>query len=166
MKIILLESLSNLGKVGSVVNVKSGYARNCLIPQKKAAVATKSNIELFEVKKTEYLKKEESSEERARFFKDVIDGKNFILIRQASDEGRLFGSVRPGDVINEIQPLCPDIKLEKVAVNVAGIRQTGKHLVSINISAQTKAVINLIVSRTESEANVIASSLEEQKVSQ
>jgi large subunit ribosomal protein L9 len=98
MNVILLEKNRNLGKIGDVVSVRPGYARNFLLPQKKALRATAENIALFEEKKAHVLeenaKKREEAQKVAKTMEDVL----VALVRQAGDSGFLYGSVRPQDI--------------------------------------------------------------------
>ena len=102
MQVILLERVANLGQIGAVVDVKAGYARNFLLPQKKALRATRDNIALFEKQKIHLeatnLNKRKEAEEVA----EKIKGLSLIIIRQAGDSGHLYGSVMPKDIVEAL----------------------------------------------------------------
>ncbi|MEM6604078.1 MAG: 50S ribosomal protein L9 [Pseudomonadota bacterium] len=103
-EIILIEDVYKLGRVGDVVNVKPGYARNFLIPQKKALRATKANIEAFESQKKELQKRADDNRNKAIEISDKLAGKMFVIIEQASEKGMLYGavtSVSASKVLNE-----------------------------------------------------------------
>ena len=110
MKIILLERVEKLGGIGDLVNVKSGYARNYLLPQRKSLRATKANIAYFESKKAEIeernLRLKKDAEKAAEKMADI----SIVLVRQAAESGFLFGSVRPADIVAE---------LEKQGINIS-----------------------------------------------
>ena len=101
MKIVLLERINKLGQMGDIVDVRSGYARNFLLPFKKALRATKENINFFKEQKSILEAKNLENKKEAEVVKAKIDGKSFILIRSASDTGALYGSVSSKD-INQI----------------------------------------------------------------
>ena len=98
MEVILLESFNKLGKIGDVVNVKDGFARNYLIPQKKALRANKENKDHFTKIKKELIEKNNKVIEEARESLKKISGEEIIFIRNASDNGQLYGSVSPKDI--------------------------------------------------------------------
>ena len=102
MEVILIENIEKLGKVGDVVKVKDGYARNYLIPKKKVLRASKENLKVFEEKKSvieaEEKKRKIKSEEIAKKIKDL----EVIIIRNAAENGQLYGSVTSKDIIKEI----------------------------------------------------------------
>lgn len=110
MKVILLEKIENLGIIGDTAEVKSGYARNFLLPQRKALRATKENLAYFESKKAEIEARNSKLRDEAEKLAGTMQNITVVIIRQASESGFLFGSVRPGDIVAE---------LEKQNVNVA-----------------------------------------------
>ena len=93
MQVILLERVAKLGQMGDVVDVKSGYARNFLLPQKKALTASKANIAHFETQKAQLEARNLETKTEAEALGEKLDGQQFIVIRQASDGGKLYGSV-------------------------------------------------------------------------
>ncbi|MEQ8827744.1 MAG: 50S ribosomal protein L9 [Parvibaculum sp.] len=98
MQIILLERVEKLGEIGAVVNVKSGFARNFLLPQKKALRATSDNLAYFQTQRAEIEKSNAEARDIASQTAKTIDGKELILIRQAGDSGQLYGSVNARDI--------------------------------------------------------------------
>ena len=98
MRVVLLERINKLGQMGDIVDVRSGYARNFLLPFKKALRATKENISYFEKQKSILEAKNLENKKEAEGIKTKIDGKSFILIRSASDTGALYGSVSSKDI--------------------------------------------------------------------
>lgn len=103
MKVILLEKVENLGVIGDSVEVKSGYARNFLLPQGKALRSTKENLAYFESKKAEIEAKNNKLKAEAEKLAETMKNITIVLIRQASESGFLFGSVRPGDIVSELE---------------------------------------------------------------
>ena len=100
MEVILLESFNKLGKIGDVVNVKDGFARNFLIPQKKALRANKENKDYFTKIKSELIEKNNKVIDNAKSDLKKISNDEIIFIRNASDNGQLYGSVSPKDISN------------------------------------------------------------------
>src|SRR6185503_13227799 len=98
MQVILLERVEKLGQMGDEVRVKDGFARNFLLPKKKALRATKANREYFQTQKVQLEAHNLERKKDAEAIAKKLDGKSFILIRQAGDRGQLYGSVSPRDV--------------------------------------------------------------------
>ena len=103
MEVILLERIERLGQMGDVVNVKDGFARNFLLPQNKALRANKLNREYFEKEKVNLEAKNLKQKSEAESVSDKIIKDNYIIIRQASDTGQLYGSVNSGDIKERLQ---------------------------------------------------------------
>ena len=102
MNIILLEKIKKLGNIGDEVTVKSGYARNFLVPNKKAMYATPEKRKYFDEKKTEINTQNENLIKDAKEKLKKLSGQEVILIRAASDTGQLFGSVSTKDIVNNL----------------------------------------------------------------
>ena len=102
MEVILIENIEKLGKVGDVVKVKAGYARNYLIPKKKVLRANKENLKIFEEKKSLIEAEEKKRKDKAEEFLKKIKGAEIIIVRNASENGQLYGSVTSKDIIKEI----------------------------------------------------------------
>ena len=97
MQVILMERVAKLGQMGDVVDVKSGYARNYLLPQGKALTASKDNIAQFETQKAQLEARNLETRTESEDLASRLDGQTFIVIRSASDSGALYGSVTPRD---------------------------------------------------------------------
>ncbi|MDR2666880.1 MAG: 50S ribosomal protein L9 [Holosporales bacterium] len=140
MRIILLERIAKLGFIGDIVDVKVGYARNFLLPNKKALRATDTNLKYFEMKKAEIeannLKLKSDAEKVATKMADI----SITLIRQASDSGFLFGSVRPIDIVDSIVELGFSISNGQVKIS-SPIKSVG--LYSIGIVLHPEVIINV-----------------------
>ena len=151
MKIVLLERVSKLGQMGDIVEVKSGYARNFLLPFKKALRATQQNIKYFEDKKTELETKNIENKKEADSIKSKLDGKVFILIRSASDTGALYGSVSSKD-IKEISSK-EGIDISKNQINLEKpIKDLGIYNIKVNLHPDIISEIIVNVARTQAEA--------------
>lgn len=153
MQVILMERVPNLGFMGDVVMVRPGYARNFLLPQKKALRASKSNIAFFEKKKSELhandIKRKAEAEKAAK----RIEGQVVTLIRQASDAGHLYGSVRPKDISEGLA--IQGIIIERTQVHIqTGIKLLGIHAIEIILHPEVKVSIRVNVAKTEEEAAV------------
>src|ERR1700728_4442564 len=103
MQVILLERVEKLGQMGDEVRVKDGFARNFLLPKKKALRANKVNREYFQSQKTQLEARNLERKQEAEAIAKKLDGKAFVLIRQAGDRGQLYGSVTPRDVADAIE---------------------------------------------------------------
>jgi large subunit ribosomal protein L9 len=152
MEIILTEKIEHLGNVGDIVKVKNGYARNFLIPKSKAFRATEDNKKLFEAQKVEILKKNEEITQEAKALFTKADKKVFNLIRQASDEGKLYGSIRTNDVAEAIKSeLKIEAKKSQIII-LSNIRELGVYEVVIKFHADYTAHVKINVARSEEEA--------------
>ncbi len=145
MQVILLEDNKNLGKLGSIVNVKSGYARNYLIVKNKAKFATKENIALFEEQKDKLIQKANKlladAKDKAQEMTDTV-----LTIKQnASDDGKLFGSISPYDIVKELAKLKYDIQKKDINMPDGIIGNTGEYNVVISLHPNVSIDIKIIV---------------------
>ena len=106
MKVILISSVSGLGKIGDVVEVKNGYGRNFLIPNKKAICFTEANNKTFEEKRKHFEQENQKIIDLANEVKKAVIGKNIIIVENASDDGRLYGSVTSAIIADKINNLA------------------------------------------------------------
>ena len=117
MNIILLERVEKLGQIGDLVSVKTGYARNFLLPQGKAVFASKENIKIFEDKKAQLEGENITRKKEAQNLVDKMIIKEIVIIRAASESGQLYGSVSAKDIANEITKLGVSINKSQVVLN-------------------------------------------------
>ena len=154
MKIILLEKVEKLGSLGDQVEVKNGYARNYLLPTGKALRATEENIKYFEEKASDLKKKNDKDVKEANKFLDKIAGKTFVVIRQAGENGQLFGSVTTRDIAN----LLKDNGIDQIKKNQVSLLEPIKALgivdVKVNLHAEVSTTIKINIARTEEEAEL------------
>src|SRR5882757_11057102 len=102
MEVILLERVPNLGQLGQVVNVKPGYARNFLLPTKKALRATKENLAYFERQKSVIIQTNDERRKDATTLGGKVDGAAVVIVRQAAESGQLYGSVTARDIADAV----------------------------------------------------------------
>ncbi len=155
MEVILLERIEKLGQLGDVVNVKPGYARNYLLPQRKALRATPENRENFESRRADLEAANAERRSEAENVADGIAGSSIILVRQASDAGQLYGSVRPGDIATALNEQGGGIDRTQVKLD-APIKLIGLHTVRIAVHPEVVVEITANVARSEGEAELQA----------
>jgi len=148
MQVILLERVEKLGAMGEVVTVKSGYARNFLLPQQKALRATKANLARFEAEREFLEARNAEAREKASDEGKSIDGSNYIIIRNAGETGQLYGSVTSRDVVEAMDGA---VKRNMVKLETP-IKALGLHEVEIKLHAEVSATITVNVARSEDEA--------------
>jgi large subunit ribosomal protein L9 len=154
MKIILLEKIEKLGQLGDVVNVKNGYARNFLLPKAKALRATDDNLKYFESKSVEIRKKNDKEMASAAKLSESINNKTFVVIRQAGENGQLFGSVTTRDIANMLSDDgVPEITRNQVSL-VEPIKALGIVDVRIDLHPEVSVIIKLNIARTSEEADM------------
>jgi large subunit ribosomal protein L9 len=153
MDVILLERIEKLGKIGDVVKVKAGYARNYLLPQKKALRATKPNLEYFETQRArlEALNQERLGE--AAGFAGKLDGLNVTLVRQASETGQLYGSASARDIADAINAEGYKVERRMVQLNQP-IKALGLHAVRVALHPEVIVTVTVNVARSAEEAQL------------
>ena len=148
MKVILLDKIIRLGDIGDVVNVKSGFARNFLIPQKKAMFANDENIKIVEAKKAELAAESEDLKVKAQAAADLVSGKEIVIKVSVSEEGTMYGSIGT----REIEEACQqaDIQIDKSQIQLpeGPIKEIGEHSVTISFHQE---VSTEIIVKVESE---------------
>jgi large subunit ribosomal protein L9 len=166
MQVILLERVENLGAIGDEVKVRDGFARNFLLPQKKALRATEANRTVFEEGRAEIEARNAEAKSAAEKASGKIDGASYVLIRQAGEAGQLYGSVSSRDIGDEI--VKSGAKIERNAVVLdKPIKTIGLYDVRVRLHAEVYASIKVNVARSTDEAerqakgeNVITSAAE------
>ncbi len=147
MEIVLLERVTRLGNVGDVVNVKNGYGRNFLIPEGKALRATKANVAEFEAQRDVLEKRNADAVEAAETRAKDLNGMSVKIVRQASEDGRLYGSVTARDV--EIALEEAGQKVERRFINLnEGIKSLGLYKANISLHGEVTANIDIQVVRS------------------
>jgi large subunit ribosomal protein L9 len=155
MEVILLERIESLGQMGDVVSVKPGYARNYLLPRKKALRATEENRHRFEEQRTQLeavnLELRSEAEQVAGKFK----GLKVVLLRQAGEAGQLYGSVNARDVADEITEAGFTIQRQQVQL-ANPIKALGLYDVRVDLHPEVSVTVNVNVARTLEEAEIQA----------
>jgi large subunit ribosomal protein L9 len=151
MQVILLERIGRLGQMGDVVNVKNGYARNFLLPQKKALRATKENIARFEKNRGQLEARDLELKKEAEAVAAKLDSKTFVAIRQAGDTGQLYGSVTTRDIAEVVTSGGFSIDRRQVVLD-RPIKALGIHATRIALHPEVIVQVSLNVARTAEEA--------------
>lgn len=153
MEIILLERIEKLGTIGDVVKVRDGYARNFLLPQKKALRANDANRKVFESSRerleTENAEKRTEAEKLAR----TLDGAQVVLIRASSNAGHLYGSVNVRDIVAGLAEQGHDIDKRQVIMG-SPIKMLGVHTVTIALHPEVRVTVTANVARSDDEAEL------------
>ncbi|WP_054673980.1 50S ribosomal protein L9 [Parasalinivibrio latis] len=146
MQVILLDKIANLGGLGDQVAVKSGYARNFLIPQGKAVMATKANVEFFEARRAELEAKVAEALEAAKVRANAVEALEGVEIAsKAGDEGKLFGSIGTRDIADAITAAGVEVKKSEVRLPEGALRTTGEFEVSIQLHSEVFATAKIVV---------------------
>lgn len=154
MEVILLERSQNLGNVGDFVKVKNGYARNFLLPFKKALRATDENRKVFEAQRATLEKENNERKVKAEKLAVKLEGQFVVLIRQAGEDGRLFGSVSAKDISDAAADASSvEVKRNQV-VQFNPIKQLGVHNVKISLHPEVIVNVHVNVARSAGEAEI------------
>ena len=146
MQVILLDKIAHLGKVGDQVNVKSGFARNYLIPQGKAVMATKANIEHFEARRAELEEKAAQALAAAVDRAARLEALGSVTIAaKAGDEGRLFGSIGTRDIAEAITAKGVEVAKSEVRLPNGLIRTLGEHEVTFQFHGEVFSHLNVVI---------------------
>jgi len=156
MQLILLERVAKLGQMGDVVDVKPGFARNYLLPQGKALSASEQNIADFEARKVVLEAQNLETKKEAEALGDKLNGQQFVVIRQASDGGNLYGSVTTRDAAEAATAEGFSLDRKQVVI-VQPIKQLGLHEVEVTLHPEVQVTIELNVARSVEEAELQAS---------
>lgn len=151
MQVVLLERIAKLGQMGDVVSVKDGFARNFLLPQKKALRANERNLKIFETQKAQIEAKNLEAKGEAEKVSETLEGQTFIVIRQAGETGHLYGSVSTRDIAEAATAGGFTIAKGQVEL-VHPIKTTGLSQATIRLHPEVAATITMNVARTEDEA--------------
>lgn len=156
MDVILLERVAKLGQMGEVVSVKEGYARNFLLPQKKALRANEANMATFENQKAQLEARNLETKTEAESLGEKLSGQQFVIIRSASDAGSLYGSVTTRDAAEAATEEGFSVDRKQVVL-LAPIKDLGLHTVSVKLHPEVEVEIELNVARSPEEAELQAS---------
>ena len=146
MDIILLESLNKLGKAGEIVTVKDGFAKNFLIPNKKAIIANKKNIAELETRITKINANNDKKIIEANEIKEKLDQKKISIAMEANDDGSLYGAVSQNSVSESIYSLL-EIKISPDAVVLDPIKEIGETEIQVILYEDIKAILHLEITK-------------------
>ena len=155
MEVILLERVEKLGAIGDVVKVKDGFARNYLLPNKKALRANDSNRKLFETNRARIEEDNASKRAEAETASKDVDGKTVQLIRQASNTGQLYGSVSARDIVEALEGVGAKVTKNQVVLD-RPIKALGVHEVKIALHPEVAVTVKVNVARSPEEADLQA----------
>lgn len=153
MDIILLERIGNLGGIGDVVTVKDGYARNFLLPQKKALRANESNRKVFEANRDRLEKENAERRSEAEKAGEKVDGTEIVLIRASSNAGQLYGSVNVRDIASGLAEKGHEIDKKQIIMG-SPIKTIGMHDVTVALHPEVHVTVKANVARSDDEAEL------------
>ena len=153
MQIILLERIEKLGSIGDVVTVKDGYARNFLLPQKKALRANDANRKVFEANRERLEKDNAERRVAAEAQGEKVAGAEVVLIRAASNAGQLYGSVSVRDIVSGLADQGHDVDKRMVILG-APIKNIGMHNVTVALHPEVRVTVKANVARSDDEAKL------------
>jgi large subunit ribosomal protein L9 len=151
MQVILLERVEKLGQMGQVVTVKPGYARNFLLPKKKAMRATKGNLAYFDQQKAQLEAANLKRKEDASYVSQKMENVCVTLIRQASETGLLYGSVRSSDISKCLVEEGFTVTRSQVELTTP-IKTIGRHQAKVTLHPEVFVMVNVVVAQSEEEA--------------
>jgi large subunit ribosomal protein L9 len=155
MEVILLERVEKLGAIGDVVKVKDGFARNYLLPRKKALRANEANRKVFESNRTKIEEDNADRRSEAETASKGVEGKTVQLIRQASNTGQLYGSVSARDIAEALEGVGAHVAKSQVVLD-RPIKAIGLHEVKIALHPEVAVTVNVNVARSPEEADLQA----------
>lgn len=146
MQVILLEKIDKVGLLGDLVEVKSGYARNFLLPQGKAEMATPDNIEAFKQRRAELEQQQAESLSKATERKTALDGMTVSITSRAGTEGKLFGSIGTEEIRAAFEAAGQPVEKKEIRLPEGPLRNVGEHTVTLHLHADVDAevVVNVV----------------------
>ena len=155
MKVILTEKITKLGNIGDTVEVKTGFARNYLLPNKKAMRFTKENIALFEAQKAELIARHENAKKTAESKVDAVKNAKLHMIRQAGDTGQLYGSVSSRDIARELKEIA-GVNIESSQVLLGSpIKSVGAFDTKIALHPDVVVDVKIYVAQSQDEIDAL-----------
>jgi large subunit ribosomal protein L9 len=146
MDIILLENIENLGSLGDKVAVKSGYARNYLVPHGKAQMATPANLEAFEARRADLEKAAQTSKAAAEVRKQALEALGVTEITaKVGTEGKLFGSIGPSDIADAVTAKGCELNKAEIRMPDGPLRHTGEEQIDVHLHSDVDAVVTISV---------------------
>jgi large subunit ribosomal protein L9 len=155
MQVILLERVEKLGSIGDVVTVKDGFARNFLLPNKKALRSNAANLKVFEANRERIVSENASRRSEAEAASKDVDGKSVTLIRQASNTGQLYGSVSVRDIVESLEADGAKVTKSMVVLDKP-IKAIGVYEVKVSLHPEVSVTVKVNVARSPEEADLQA----------
>jgi len=149
MNVILLENVENLGGIGDLVKVKSGYGRNFLLPQGKAALATAENMKAIEERRAELEKAAAEELAKARERAKSLEGVELVIKANAGSEGKLFGSVGPIDIAEALAEIQVEVERAEIRMPEGPIGELGEFPIGVHLHSEVNAEITVRVVAAE-----------------
>ena len=159
MEVILLERVEKLGQIGDIVTVKNGFARNYLLPNKKALRANEANKKVFEANRAKIEADNAHKRDDAEKASKGIDGKTVQLIRQASNTGQLYGSVSARDIVEALEAENAKVTKSQIVLN-RPIKAIGMHEVKVALHPEVSVTVKVNVARSPEEAELQAQGID------
>lgn len=145
MQLILLEKIRNLGELGDIVNVKSGYGRNFLLPHGKAVTATRENKQAFEARRAELERVQADAKGRAQARAESLNGLVVTLTRKAGEEGKLFGSVGTADIAEAATAAGHPLAKSELHLPSGPLKELGNHEIAVSLHPEVQCKITVAV---------------------
>lgn len=154
VEVILLERVERLGQMGDVVKVRPGFARNFLLPQKKALRATKDNLKVFETQKAQLVADNLKRKDEAAAVASKMDGLKVTAVRQAGESGQLYGSVTARDVAEAVVAGGFTVARSQIVIDKP-IKTTGLHTVRVSLHPEVSVAVTMAIAPSQDEADAI-----------
>lgn len=145
MNVILLDNVENLGNIGDLVTVKAGYGRNFLLPQGKAALATKDNVAEFEARRAELEKAAAVELAAAKDRAKLVEGMDLVIPANVGSEGKLFGSVGPIDISDAFSKVGVEVARAEVRMPDGPIHEVGEFAIGLHLHPEVDVDVNVKV---------------------
>lgn len=155
MEVVLLERIEKLGQMGDVVSVKNGYARNYLLPQKKALRASKENLSVFEAQRAQLEAENLKRREEAEKVGEKLDGEAVVLIRAASESQQLYGSVSTQDIAKAITEAGYTVNRKQIELDMV-LKTLGLHDIKVRLHPEVAVSVTVNIARSNEEAEIQA----------
>ena len=149
MNVILLENVENLGSIGDLVKVKPGYGRNFLLPQGKAALATKANMAEIEARRAELEKAAAEELAAAQKRAEQVSGVELVIPANVGSEGKLFGSIGPIDIADAFEAIQIEVQRSEVRMPDGPIHEAGEFQIGVHLHPQVDAEVTVRVVAAE-----------------
>jgi large subunit ribosomal protein L9 len=147
MQVILLQKVRNLGGLGDQVKVRPGYGRNFLVPKGYALPATPENVRVFQERRTELMVASEERLDRVRGRVEALTGQSFVVPMRASDEGKLYGSVGPQEIVDAVTGEGHELDAREVVLPDGPLRAIGRFAAVLQLHAEVEVEIEVVVAQ-------------------